>query len=286
MAVLRVTYVSPRKPQLISSPRPHGFNTAVVPGNVFRIRGWETRHCFALAREISQSSRCNAIGGREGLGVERRRGEVMSPLPRDRAVSLDAGFDHADHGQTGKARLIGIARGGTRRISGSPRFVPLSARPPLTRWQTGERAMGATARTILLLQLAAQASCVQLTGYHPQEWCDRCAPPGDERTHIAERAPGCPGRLRRAVHGGARLPDVKGGRRRATSRRFPAPWRADKIPGGNVVRDANGQALAHIYSRDNEAEALQAKVLTKDEARLALNIARLPELLGKGERET
>jgi hypothetical protein len=28
-----------------------------------------------------------------------------------------------------------------------------------------------------------------------------------------------------------------------TSRRFPAPWRADKITGGYVVRDANGQAL-------------------------------------------
>jgi hypothetical protein len=27
-----------------------------------------------------------------------------------------------------------------------------------------------------------------------------------------------------------------------TSRRFP-PWRADKMPGGYVVRDANGQAL-------------------------------------------
>ena len=25
--------------------------------------------------------------------------------------------------------------------------------------------------------------------------------------------------------------------------RFPPPWRADKIPGGYVVRDANGQAL-------------------------------------------
>jgi hypothetical protein len=33
-----------------------------------------------------------------------------------------------------------------------------------------------------------------------------------------------------------------------TSRRFPAPWRADKITGGYVVRDANGQALARIYS--------------------------------------
>jgi hypothetical protein len=67
-----------------------------------------------------------------------------------------------------------------------------------------------------------------------------------------------------------------------TTRRFPPPWRADKMPGGYVVRDANGQALAYVYSRDNEAEALQAKVLTKDEARrVAVNVARLPELLGK-----
>jgi hypothetical protein len=43
-----------------------------------------------------------------------------------------------------------------------------------------------------------------------------------------------------------------------TSRRFPAPWRADPMPGGYVVRDANGQALAYLYSRDNEAEARQA----------------------------
>ena len=71
-----------------------------------------------------------------------------------------------------------------------------------------------------------------------------------------------------------------------TSRRFPAPWRADPMPGGYVVRDANGQALAYIYSRDNEAEARQAKVLTKDEARrIAINIARLPELLGTADRD-
>jgi hypothetical protein len=47
------------------------------------------------------------------------------------------------------------------------------------------------------------------------------------------------------------------------------------MPGGYVVR--NGQALAYLYCRDNDAEARQAKVLTKDEARrIAINIARLP----------
>jgi hypothetical protein len=66
------------------------------------------------------------------------------------------------------------------------------------------------------------------------------------------------------------------------SRRFPPPWRADRIPGGYVVRDDNGQAIAYLYARANEAEARQAKVLTADEARrIAINIARLPELLGK-----
>jgi K+/H+ antiporter YhaU regulatory subunit KhtT len=67
------------------------------------------------------------------------------------------------------------------------------------------------------------------------------------------------------------------------TRRFPAPWHADKMPGGYVVRDANGQAIAYLYSRENEAEARQAKVLTNDEARrIAANVARLPELVGRG----
>jgi hypothetical protein len=39
------------------------------------------------------------------------------------------------------------------------------------------------------------------------------------------------------------------------------------MPGGYVVRDANGQALTYLYSRDNPTEALQAKTPMKDEAR-------------------
>jgi hypothetical protein len=67
-------------------------------------------------------------------------------------------------------------------------------------------------------------------------------------------------------------------------RRFPPPWRAERMPGGYVVRDANGQTMAYVYARQDPTEALQAKVLTMDEARrVATNIARLPKLLGKGD---
>jgi hypothetical protein len=71
-------------------------------------------------------------------------------------------------------------------------------------------------------------------------------------------------------------------------RRFPPPWRAEKMPGGYVVRDANDQALAYLYSRANEAEAMQAKVLSEDEARrIAVNIAKPPALLTRagGKRQ-
>ena len=64
------------------------------------------------------------------------------------------------------------------------------------------------------------------------------------------------------------------------TRRFPAPWSVEPIPGGFKVLDAKGQALAYVYARDTAAAADIAKVLTFDEARrIAANIAKLPELL-------
>ena len=43
-------------------------------------------------------------------------------------------------------------------------------------------------------------------------------------------------------------------------RRFPPPWTVEKIPGGLKVCDANGQLLAYVYSRENEGDAVIAKV--------------------------
>jgi hypothetical protein len=64
------------------------------------------------------------------------------------------------------------------------------------------------------------------------------------------------------------------------TRRFPAPWTVEKIPGGFKVCDSNGQSLAYVYSRENPNDANIAKVLTLDEARrIAANIAKLPALL-------
>jgi hypothetical protein len=40
-----------------------------------------------------------------------------------------------------------------------------------------------------------------------------------------------------------------------------------RFSGGYVVRDATGQALAYLYARSTESEAIAAKQLTVDEAR-------------------
>ena len=68
-----------------------------------------------------------------------------------------------------------------------------------------------------------------------------------------------------------------------TSRRFPAPWQVEQMPGGHKVLDANGQALAYVYARETKQQADIAKVLTFEEARrIAVNVAKLPDYLKAG----
>jgi hypothetical protein len=70
-----------------------------------------------------------------------------------------------------------------------------------------------------------------------------------------------------------------------TCRRFPPPWTVIEHAESFWVQDASGQTVGWFYFRHNEETARQAKVLTRDEARrMAVNFARLPEMLGKADR--
>ena len=63
---------------------------------------------------------------------------------------------------------------------------------------------------------------------------------------------------------------------------FPAPWTVEPIQGGFKVIDLNGQTLAYVYGHADPRDAQVAEALNVDAARrIASNIAKLPELLGK-----
>jgi len=67
-----------------------------------------------------------------------------------------------------------------------------------------------------------------------------------------------------------------------TPRRFPAPWRAVELDAAFRIEDATGYPVAFVYSeRNDERRAAMIDKMTYDEARrIAVNMARLPGLLG------
>jgi hypothetical protein len=61
-----------------------------------------------------------------------------------------------------------------------------------------------------------------------------------------------------------------------TPRRFPPPWTVEDHLACFIVKDSNGQALAHIYFEEEPGRRSAAKLPSKDEARrIAANIDNL-----------
>jgi len=66
----------------------------------------------------------------------------------------------------------------------------------------------------------------------------------------------------------------------AEPRRFPPPWTIEELDVCFVVIDSAGQKLAYVYFEEEPGRRAATKLMTKDEARrIAVNLARLPELL-------
>jgi len=65
-------------------------------------------------------------------------------------------------------------------------------------------------------------------------------------------------------------------------RRFTPPWTVEKTLACFIVKDHHGQKLAYVYYEEEPGRQSAANQLIRDEARrIAANIAKLPDLLGK-----
>ena len=67
-------------------------------------------------------------------------------------------------------------------------------------------------------------------------------------------------------------------------RRFPPPWSVEERQSCFIAKDGNGQALAFVYFEDEPGRRSAENLMSHNEAgALALNIAKLPDLLRKSD---